>query len=384
MAKNEPFIEQSLKKDCLSLKATPRMPTHTFYGYAPDTITIDPNTGDAVLAPGYNASQDRVRFEVTDNDNFADGDESNDEVGDDANQTAYIYNSDGSLAHAGQFYVEEVRWYETAGGDSFSVTVFEMDGEVIGFIPSEPMTPGESYTYTGSSEAGEKIGGKNNNASRNNYTTYETSSVACFGPGTMIATDNGEIPVEWLETSDRVLTRDHGYQPILWIGRTKLPAEYFQAHPNEAPVCLPAGALGSGCPTHDLHLTGDHRVLVHSAIAELIFFSSEVLAPAKAWVEAGRAQAVIPSRSFTVTHILCADHQIIAAEGAWVESMFTGVETLRRLHGRDRLHLEQLFDGNTTQMQTARPCLSKKEAVFLLRHSSRDRNLAEIPQKLRA
>ena len=360
------------------------MPTHTFYGYAPDAFTIDPDTGDAVLVPDYNSSQDRVRFEVTDDDNFADGDASNDEVGDDADQTANIYNSDGSLAQSGQFYVEEVRWYENADGDTFSVTVFEVDGEVVGFIPSEPMNPGESYSYIGSSEAGEKIGGQNNNASRNNYTTYETTSVACFGPGTMIATDNGDIPVEWLETTDRVLTRDHGYQPILWIGRTKLPAGYFQAYPDEAPVCLPAGSLGSGCPTHDLQLTGDHRVLIRSVDAELLFFSPEVLAPAKAWVEAGRARALKSERSYTVTHILCADHEIIAAEGAWVESMFTGVETLRRLHARDRLRITHLFEGDAAKMHTARPCLSKKEAVFLLKHGHQSQSSNAPFEKLRA
>ena len=27
---------------------------------------------------------------------------------------------------------------------------------------------------------------------------------------------------EWLETSDRVLTRDNGFQPILWIGRRRV------------------------------------------------------------------------------------------------------------------------------------------------------------------
>lgn len=342
--------------------------SYSFYGYSADAFEIDPATGNAVLKSDYSAS-DRARFEVTDDDTFADGDANNDEVGDDSNQEATVYASDGSVIGDGQVYIEEVRWYESSDGDMISVTVFEIDGEVVGYVPSEPFEPGESYEYQGSSEAGEKVGKGNNNASRNNYNSYEDASVACFGPGTMITTDEGDMPVEWLETSDRVLTRDEGFQPILWIGRTKLPAAYFRQYPDEAPVCIPAGALGCDTPTHDLHLTGDHRVMIHSSLAEMYFASSEVLAPAKTWLDVGLAKPVRPTKSYTVTHILCASHQIIVAQGAWVESMFTGVEALRRLSADDRAHIDTLLNGRMTKTHTARRCLTRKEARMLLSQS---------------
>ena len=347
------------------------MATHTFFGYAPDALTFDPGTGNVTLKPEFNASQDRVRFEITDDDNFADGDAASDEIGDDADQTANIFNADGSMAEAGQIYVEEVRIFEDADGNPFSVTVFEIDGDVVGYLPSEPLVPGENYTFLQTAEPGAKPGGQLNQTTRNNYETYENNSVVCFGPGTMIITDKGEMPVEWLDTSDLVLTRDNGFQPIVWIGRTKLPAGYFHDYPDEGPVCIPSGTLGPGVPTHDLQLTGAHRVLISSALAELYFFSAEVLTPAKAWADVGVAQRLVPRHDYTVTHILCAEHQIIAAQGAWVETMFTGREALRRLKARDRLHLENLFSGRLMKMHTARTCLSRHEASFLLRQIAR-------------
>ncbi|HSF92831.1 MAG TPA: Hint domain-containing protein, partial [Paracoccaceae bacterium] len=46
--------------------------------------------------------------------------------------------------------------------------------------------------------------------------------VACFTPGTGIATPKGEVAVERLKKGDRVLTRDNGIQTIRWIGQKKL------------------------------------------------------------------------------------------------------------------------------------------------------------------
>ncbi len=360
------------------------MPTRTFYAYGPDALEIDPETGQTSLASDYNARDGRTRIEVEDNDNFADGDGNNDEVGDDADQTATVYDTSGNTLDAGRIYVEEVRWYETSDGEVFSVHVLEIDGEVVGYVPSEPMQPGESYTFVGSTDSGDKMKGRQSEDAKNQYNFYEQNSVACFGPGTMIATQEGDMPVEWLETSDLVLTRDNGYQPILWIGRTRLDAGYFRQYPDEAPLSLPAGSLANGTPVHDLCLTGDHRVLLCSARAELLYFSAEVLAPAKAWLDRDVARAVVPQRSFTLTHILCAEHQIILAEGAWVETMFTGPEALRRLSPQDRARLKDLLGADYRRQSTARPCVTRKEARLLIDPPAQSQDLPGQEQAVRA
>ena len=43
----------------------------------------------------------------------------------------------------------------------------------------------------------------------------------CFTRGTLIKTNQGERPIEDLVAGDMVLTMDHGYQPICWIGSSK-------------------------------------------------------------------------------------------------------------------------------------------------------------------
>lgn len=348
------------------------MADHVFYGYAPGAIEIDPETGAIRLASDYSRSTDRARFEISDDDSFAHGDSNADEVGDDSNQTGTVYAADGSVLGSGKIYVEDVLWFTDASGEVFSVTVFESNGVVVGYVPSQPMQPGESYSYAGTTEAGQKPGGKQNNDANNNYTEYEKNSVPCFGPGTMIMTQDGEIPVEWLETSDRLLTRDHGYQPILWIGRTRLAPGHFSRCPADTPVRIPAGSMSPDRPSHDLEVTGDHRILIRDGAAELMFASSEVLAPAKAWVDAKLATAVARDGSYTLTHILCAAHEVIMAQGLWVESMFPGPETLRRLSPMDRATVSARLGPDRDTGLTARPCLTRREAVLLLSDIYRD------------
>ena len=104
-----------------------------------------------------------------------------------------------------------------------------------------------------------------------------------FGPGTMIMTRDGEIAVEWLDTSHHVLTRDNGFQPILWIGRRTLSQTDLIGSPDDLPVRFPAGCLGPDCPAKDLEITADLRLLIADPLAEMLHASHEVLAPAKSW-----------------------------------------------------------------------------------------------------
>lgn len=342
------------------------MASSSFYGYSSDALVYDPSNGTFTLDPNYDSQTDRVLFEVTDDDDFLDGDEKNPEVGEDANQTGVVTTSDGTQIGSGLIYGEQYAILQAPDGSYVSIDRIEIDGIKMGYVPSEPLQPGVTYTYVGGRDIDNALGGPDGDDTRMSYTQYEQNSVPCFGPGTMIRTQNGEIPVEWLETSDMVLTRDNGYQPIVWIGRTRVQPEYFAQYPDERPVCIPAGACGNDYPSHDLHVTGDHRLLLTSASAELFCFSSEVLAPAKAWADCGRARPVTPERPYMLTHIACAHHHVILAQGAWVETLFPGPETLRRLSTDDKARLSQALGEQAADQTTARHCVTRKEARLLL------------------
>jgi hypothetical protein len=92
----------------------------------------------------------------------------------------------------------------------------------------------------------------------------------CFVRGTRIKTRRGEIAIEDLAPGDMVLTVDHAYRPIRWIGSTSRLA--FGKH---APVRIAQGTLGAD---RDLWVSQQHRIHVSSHQAELYFGENEVLA----------------------------------------------------------------------------------------------------------
>lgn len=195
-----------------------------------------------------------------------------------------------------------------------------------------------------------------------------------FGPGTLITTRNGEIPVERLSASDHVLTRDHGFQPILWVGQTDVPAKHFRDHPATCPVVLPAGIFGRDCPTRPLCISSSHRVLYRAPEAELAFLSAEVLVAASTWAHLVDAERLHPKEVLSVTHIVMATHQVIMAEGAWVESTMATPDLLSLPDTADLAHVAKALGTEIGTQQAARPCLTRKEAMMLLK--KRDHQVA--------
>ncbi|MEM9431389.1 MAG: Hint domain-containing protein [Pseudomonadota bacterium] len=87
----------------------------------------------------------------------------------------------------------------------------------------------------------------------------------------------GTHPIETLRLGDLVTTRDHGPQPIRWIGSTTLSAETLAQFPEKRPVTMAAGALGDHGETT---VSPAHRVLLEGWRAEALFGETEVLASA--------------------------------------------------------------------------------------------------------
>lgn len=154
-------------------------------------------------------------------------------------------------------------------------------------------------------------------------------ALPCFGAGTMLLTEGGEIAVENLKVGDMVITRDNGAQPIRWISSRKLDAADLKAAPKLRPVRISAGALGDGLPGKDLYVSPQHRVLIRSKIAQRMFGSDEVLVAAKQLLALDGfdiAEEVTEAEYF---HILLDRHEIVISNGAETESLYTGREALK-------------------------------------------------------
>ena len=169
--------------------------------------------------------------------------------------------------------------------------------------------------------------------------------VPCFTPGTMIATDRGEVDVDTLAVGDRVLTMDHGYQEIRWIGRRDLGAADLARLPKLRPVLIAKDALGEGMPARDLRVSPQHRLLLRGARAELLTGEAEVLAPAVHFVGRPGVARDAAAAGVRYIHLMFDRHEIVRSNGLWSESFQPGAATLSSLDDAVREELFTLFPG---------------------------------------
>ncbi|PPB80198.1 Ca2+-binding RTX toxin-like protein [Albidovulum inexpectatum] len=195
--------------------------------------------------------------------------------------------------------------------------------------------------------------------------------VPCFTPGTMIATDRGDVAVEDLHVGDRVLTLDHGYQPIRWIGQKTLTGADLRMAPNLRPVLIRRGALGSNRPLRDMRLSPQHRVLIACPEAELATGEPQLLAPAIQLVGQPGISQETPSDGVTYIHLLFDRHEIVLSEGIWSESFQPGQATLSDMDDDQRAELLALFPELGTlaiaSYPAARPTTRRYELRAILK-----------------
>lgn len=186
--------------------------------------------------------------------------------------------------------------------------------------------------------------------------------------GTRIATPRGPVRVEALMAGDTVITRDRGVQPLRWVGQMPLSARTLATAPDRWPVRLSTPAAPGA---NLLHMGPAQRTLVISDAAEAVCGSREALVAARDLVDAGApAEAVFPGAADVVTLLLDA-HELVLAEGLWVDSLCAddaGIAALPEGLRRQLLgDVERLaYAGARGAYHPARPLLTADEAALLL------------------
>jgi len=177
-------------------------------------------------------------------------------------------------------------------------------------LPLSPMVAGKDYTLV---EVGTEFAG------------LRLADMICvsFAAGTLITRPGGmPDPIETLRPGDLVLTRDHGAQPIRWIGKAT-----FRAAGSFAPVVISAGTLGN---LGDLAVSPHHRIFLYQRHGRSLGGTPEVLVQAKHLVEGDRVWR--REGGFVDYYSLVFDrHEIIFAEGIPVESLMVNEDTVRLL-----------------------------------------------------
>lgn len=174
-------------------------------------------------------------------------------------------------------------------------------------------------------------------------TAFVTVDVACFARGTLIDTPRGAVPIQDLRAGDPVLTRDHGAQPLRWIGSSRLDAAMLDAAPRLRPIRIRAGALGQGAPARDLVVSPQHRILVRSRIAQRMFGTAEVLVAARQLVLLDGIDVAQDLDTVEYFHLLFDRHEVVFSNGAETESLYTGPQALQAVGPAARQEILDLF-----------------------------------------
>jgi hypothetical protein len=143
----------------------------------------------------------------------------------------------------------------------------------------------------------------------NDNTDTLTFITPCFVRGTMIATPDGEIPVEKLKVGDKVLTMIKGVAEITWTGRRTIDPKNLDKPRNDLPIRFCAGAIAEGIPYRDLLVSPDHCLLIGGS-----------LIPAKLLINDTTVTQRFTLAPVDYIHIELEKHDVVWAEGAMAES----------------------------------------------------------------
>ena len=226
------------------------------------------------------------------------------------------------------------------GGDEYIVLEAQGTGglhllyDINGGLPGTPTT----LTYLGKDQNGDPLRG-DEDSNLDFQDAYKAAP--CFSRGTLIETDHGPVAIEKLAVGDLVVTRDHGLQPIRWIGSRLLSGAALTE--NLRPVLIRRHALGDNAPSADLLVSPQHRILVRSAIAQRMFGTDEVLVAAKQLCQMDGIDIVEGLPAVEYFHMLFDRHEVVISNGAETESFFTGPVALESVGPQARAEILTIF-----------------------------------------
>lgn len=176
--------------------------------------------------------------------------------------------------------------------------------------------------------------------------------------GTIVLTQTGARRVESLSVGDKIITRDHGLQPLRRI---------TASHNQTAPIHFAAGALGD----HDaITLAGKTRVLIRTPVVKQLFGETEVFALARDLVNGSSIRAM--SGENHLLHLLLDRPEILRAAELEIESLPPETSLMQQLDPQTRAALLRILPTSAAIAPcTGRICLLRTEARRLGRHQQR-------------
>lgn len=281
-------------------------------------------------------------------------------------QTALVANDDDVEIVGGSVSGVDVLENDGAGGD---LTITHINGQAVSAGDTVTLATGEEITLTKDgtfdiSSDGEEASNTFSYTIKDEFGNTDSafvtvSTTPCFVSGTLIQTPFGLHRVEDLKQGDLVMTRDHGPQPLRWIGFSHRRS----SGPN-APIIFEECALGTH---HQVAFSPNHRVLIRSPMANMLFDGCDVLVKAAHLVNGSTIRRKVSNQPITYCHLLFDRHEIVNTNGLESESYHPGAETLGSFDHCTRSEIEALFPNISHKNfgPTARRCLKAHEGRVL-------------------
>ncbi len=201
-------------------------------------------------------------------------------------------------------------------------------------------------------------GGLNANRQAGNF-------AVCFTRGTRLLTPGGYVAIDALRPGDLVSTVDNGSRPVEWIGSTRIATVDALDAQGMRPIRLRQGHHGL---TRDILVSPQHCVAVGDNFVRARHLAEIPGAGARV------ARGVTQVEYF---HVLCAQHEVLIAEGMHTESFYPGPQAVRALGSRALAGLERLLPGLSEGDEgaalaalgpTARPILRRRDVCDVPHH----------------
>lgn len=188
--------------------------------------------------------------------------------------------------------------------------------------------------------------------------------MTCFAIGTKIATKRGEVAVQDLKSGDLVLTRDNGYQPVRRISTGNVSARKLLDNPHLRPVMVQVGAFGADMPKRDTMMAPNMRLPIIEDSGRFLAREVEELVSLKNLIDHKGVQQ-LETIGMSYIHVGFAKHQIIAANGIWVESFQPSDRSLGAKGNAQRLEALELVPVLEIHCRPAAKAKAKKRVSRL-------------------
>jgi len=152
------------------------------------------------------------------------------------------------------------------------------------------------------------------------------AAFSAFAHGTLIATAQGQVPVEDLVPGMELLTEDFGPMPLLWVGAMTMVPRSDQFPAGGSLTRITADSFGFGRPQTDIMAGPGARFLLRPTGIAGDGGQERALVPAAHLADGMNAIEIVPPSPVTVYHLCLKRHAILSVGGLQAESFHPGAD----------------------------------------------------------